>query len=113
MPLSPPQISPRKSDAPKSVFSPPPPPKTPPPKTRTPKRRAPARETSIGTMISTVCFAMLGLFFALETVAFYEAGYRFKSIGLACAACACCAGAMRFIIQDLLLSLNHKEMGKK
>ena len=64
--------------------------------------RRKSHQRSSGTMISTVCFFIMGVFFALQASEFSEAGYGWQSVALWVCSAACIAGGLRFVLHDLL-----------
>ena len=66
-----------------------------------------SQERSVGTMISTVCFLGLALVFFLHASELYDARHHAKAIGLGLCALACFAGGLRFVIQNVVVSVKR------
>ena len=61
-----------------------------------------ARRTrrSLGEMISTACFFILGAVLALQAFDFIDAGYKVRGYALLTCSCASFLGGCRFLIAD-------------
>ena len=68
-----------------------------------------SQERSMGTMISTVCFFMMAVFFFLQSADFLDAGYRLKGYGLMLCAIASMAAGIRFSIQNIILAIRKQK----
>jgi hypothetical protein len=55
---------------------------------------------SLGEMISTVCFFILGAVLSLQAADFLDAGYQVRGYALAICAFSSVCGGLRFIIAD-------------
>ena len=65
------------------------------------------RERSLGEMISTVCFYVVGVYFVFEGVALRdEGGEPLRYIGMWLAGLACMFGGARFLIADLVAQVK-------
>tara|TARA_B100000989_G_scaffold284794_1_gene251911 strand:- start:2661 stop:2885 length:225 start_codon:yes stop_codon:yes gene_type:complete len=65
------------------------------------------KERSLGEMISTVCFYVVGVYFVFEGVALLEDGSEpLKYIGMWLAGLACLFGGARFLIADLVAQIK-------
>ncbi len=65
------------------------------------------KERSLGEMISTVCFYVVGVYFVFEGAALRDAGaemLRYTGMGLA--GLACLLGGARFLIADLVAQVR-------
>ena len=60
------------------------------------------RQRSLGEMISTVCFFVLGAVLSLQAADFLDAGYQLRGYILAVCAFSSVCGGLRFIIADLV-----------
>ena len=60
------------------------------------------RPRSLGEMISTVCFFILGAILSLQAADFLEAGYQVRGYALAICAFSSVCGGLRFIIADVV-----------
>ena len=61
-----------------------------------------SHERSMGTMISTVCFFMMAVFFFLQSADFMDAGDSLKGYGLIFCAIASTAAGLRFVIHNII-----------
>ena len=61
-----------------------------------------SHERSMGTMISTVCFFMMAVFFFLQSADFMDAGQTIKGYGLILCALASTAAGLRFVIHNIV-----------
>ena len=65
------------------------------------------RERSLGEMISTVCFYVVGAYFVFEGASLRDAGEApFRYIGMWLAGLACLFGGARFLIADLAAQIK-------
>ncbi len=65
------------------------------------------RERSLGEMISTVCFYVVGIYFLFEGAALRDEGSQpFRYIGMWLAGLACLFGGARFLIADLVAQVK-------
>ena len=65
------------------------------------------KERSLGEMISTVCFYVVGVYFVFEGAALRdEGGEPFRYIGMWLAGLACLLGGARFLIADLVAQIK-------
>ena len=67
------------------------------------------RERSLGEMISTVCFYVVGVYFLFEGTALRDEGdelLRYGGMWLAGIVCIC--GGARFLIADLVMQLKAR-----
>lgn len=64
--------------------------------------RRKSHERSMGTMISTVCFFIMAVFFFLQSADFLDAGHTLKGYGLIACAIATTAAGLRFIIHNII-----------
>ncbi len=60
------------------------------------------RPRSLGEMISTVCFFILGAVLSLQAADFIDAGYQLRGYTLAVCAFSSVCGGLRFIIADII-----------
>ncbi|CAI8333459.1 MAG: Uncharacterised protein [Alphaproteobacteria bacterium UBA4588] len=60
------------------------------------------RQRSLGEMISTVCFFVLGAVLSLQAADFLDAGYQLRGYILAVCAFSSVCGGLRFIIADVV-----------
>ena len=60
------------------------------------------RPRSLGEMISTVCFFILGAVLSLQAADFLDAGYQVRGYALAVCAFSSVCGGLRFIIADVI-----------
>ena len=66
------------------------------------------KERSLGEMISTVCFFVVGVYFVFEGVALRNEGFEpIRYIGIWLAGLACLFGGARFLIADLVAQLKE------
>ena len=70
-----------------------------PPHIRIKRKRSPR---SLGEMISTVCFFILGAVLALQAFDFIDAGYKVRGYALLTCSCASFLGGCRFLIADAI-----------
>ena len=68
-----------------------------------------SHERSMGTMISTVCFFIMAVFFFLQSADFLEAGHTLKGYGLIACAMASTAAGMRFIIHNIIAKFRGQK----
>ena len=64
--------------------------------------RRKSHERSMGTMISTVCFFIMAVFFFLQSADFLDAGHTLKGYVLIACAIASTAAGLRFIIHNII-----------
>ena len=65
------------------------------------------KEQSLGEMISTVCFYVVGVYFVFEGVALREEGNEpLRSIGMWLTGLACLFGGARFLIANLVAQIK-------
>ena len=65
------------------------------------------RERSLGEMISTVCFYVVGVYFVFEGAALRDAGAEMlRYTGMWLAGLACLLGGARFLIADLVAQVR-------
>ncbi|MAJ34500.1 MAG: hypothetical protein CMN45_01265 [SAR116 cluster bacterium] len=65
------------------------------------------KERSLGEMISTVCFYVVGAYFVFEGASLRDAGGEpFRYIGMWLAGLACLLGGARFLIADLVAQIK-------
>lgn len=65
------------------------------------------RERSLGEMISTVCFYVVGVYFVFEGAALRDVGAEpLRYIGMWLAGLACLLGGARFLISDLVAQVK-------
>ena len=65
------------------------------------------RERSLGEMISTVCFYVVGVYFVFEGAALRDEGSQpIKYIGMWLAGLACLFGGARFLIANLVAQVK-------
>ena len=65
------------------------------------------KERSLGEMISTVCFYVVGVYFFFEgAVLRAEGGAPFRYFGMWLAGLACLFGGARFLIADLVAQIK-------
>lgn len=65
------------------------------------------RERSLGEMISTVCFYVVGVYFVFEGAALRDAGAELlRYSGMWLAGVACLLGGARFLIADLVAQVK-------
>ena len=70
-----------------------------PPQIRITRKRRPR---SLGEMISTVCFFVLGAVLSLQSADFLDAGYKLRGYALAVCAFSSVCGGLRFFIADVV-----------
>ena len=70
-----------------------------PPQIQTGRKRRPR---SLGEMISTVCFFILGAVLSLQAADFLDAGYHLRGYALGVCAFSSVCGGLRFIIADVI-----------
>ena len=65
------------------------------------------RERSLGEMISTVCFYVVGVYFVFEGAALRDEGSEpLRYLGMWLAGLACLFGGARFVIADLVAQIK-------
>ena len=65
------------------------------------------KERSLGEMISTVCFYVVGVYFVFEGAALRDAGAEMlRYTGMWLAGLACLLGGARFLIADLVAQVR-------
>ena len=65
------------------------------------------RERSLGEMISTVCFCVVGVYFVFEGAALRDEGSEpLRYLGMWLAGLACLFGGARFLIADLVVQIK-------
>ena len=65
------------------------------------------RERSLGEMISTVCFYVVGVYFVFEGAALRDEGSEpLRYLGMWLAGLACLFGGARFLIADLVSQIK-------
>tara|TARA_B100000242_G_scaffold158409_1_gene113128 strand:- start:242 stop:472 length:231 start_codon:yes stop_codon:yes gene_type:complete len=65
------------------------------------------KERSLGEMISTVCFYVVGVYFVFEGAALRDAGAEMlRYTGMWLAGLACILGGARFLIADLVAQVR-------
>ena len=65
------------------------------------------KERSLGVMISTVCFYLVGVYFVFEGAALRSEGSEpIRYIGIWLAGLACLFGGARFLIADLVAQVK-------
>ena len=65
------------------------------------------KERSLGEMISTVCFYVIGVYFVFEGAALRDAGAEMlRYTGMWLAGLACLLGGARFLIADLVAQVR-------
>ena len=65
------------------------------------------KERSLGEVISTVCFYVVGVYFVFEGVYLRDEGAEpFRYIGIWFAGIACISGGARFLIADLVVQIK-------
>ena len=65
------------------------------------------KERSLGEMISTVCFYVVGVYFIFEGVTFLDEGSEpIRYIGMWLTGLACLFGGARFLIADLVAQIK-------
>ena len=65
------------------------------------------RERSLGEMISTVCFYVVGVYFVFEGAALRDEGSEpLRYLGMWLAGLACLFGGARFLIADLVAQIK-------
>lgn len=67
------------------------------------------KERSLGEMISTVCFYLVGVYFIFEGAALRdEGGEPLRYIGMWLAGLSCLLGGARFLIADLVVQVKTR-----
>ena len=67
------------------------------------------KERSLGEMISTVCFYVVGAYFVFEGAALRDGGSEpLRYIGMCLAGMACLLGGARFLIADLVAQVKAR-----